>query len=878
MPIEQAFATHLVGGEIYYEQQGTSDTYLVTLKVYRDCGPANTNDTGFDEQAAVGIFEDGMLLETLLMDFTNAEVDFVPVELNNPCFVLPPDLCVERAVYQEFIDLPFTLGGYTLVYQRCCRNPSIVNLNNPQDTGATFFTVIPGTENTQQNSSPIYTNFPPVALCTGGSFWFDHGATDEDGDSLVYEFCTPLHGATPDFPAPNPPSGPPFIEVDWASGYSADYPIDSNPAFTIDPQTGFIEGTPTMPGQYVVGICVSEYRNGEYLSTTKRDFQFNVTICDPNIIASIPDQVEFCDGLILAFENESVNSSFYFWDFGVEDLESDTSISFEPTYTYSTNGTYTITLIANPGWPCADTASTVYEALPVIEPEIILDGYECVDNTVLFNFDANANASPEAEFLWDFGPGALPQFSAEQSPQAIDLNDEDDQIIITLTVTDDGCEENDDEEVIIPPDPVAAIVPQETFCDGMFYIFENASENADEYYWDFGTELESDFSFQSAPSFMFPDTGHFVITLVASGEWTCSDTTYMEFLIYGLLDPEFPEQAEQCFEGNSFYFEGLGASTDVATYLWDFGNFGNPATSTQQNPQNVSFTEPGSYLVTLTISENDCLDTYEDLVQIFANPTIDFSLNTSEGCPPLGVAFNANATADTQIFYEWDFGDGATSNSEDPAHYYQNPGTYDVTLTISTINGCIEEQTMTLEDAIWVYPKPVAGFSVTPQQVTILDPVVSVTDLSQGSISCIYYTEDGFTYTDCNFIHTFIEAGFVWIHQYVTNEYGCVDDQIQQVIVEGFLFYAPNAFTPDGDGLNDVWLPSMIGISQYELQIFNRWGDVIYESQDPNMPWLGEAKEEGNHLAQNGVYNYRIRVNDLLGLPHDFAGHITLFR
>ncbi len=198
------FATHFIGGEVGYEQIG-ADTYIITLTVFRDCGPNNTNDTGFDAQAPIGIYENGTLILNLEMDFSTAVVSNLNFDLNNPCLTLPPEVCIERAVYSSTITLPDSQFGYDLVYQRCCRNPSIVNIQFPEDSGATFWAQIPPTNLAAQNSSPIFNNLLPVALCANVAFVFDHSATDLDGDELVYAFCDPMLGADPDFPAPSPP-------------------------------------------------------------------------------------------------------------------------------------------------------------------------------------------------------------------------------------------------------------------------------------------------------------------------------------------------------------------------------------------------------------------------------------------------------------------------------------------------------------------------------------------------------------------------------------------------------------------------------------------------------------------------------------------------
>ena len=133
---------------------------------------------------------------------------------------------------------------------------------------------------------------------------------------------------------PNPPSNPPYIPVPYETGYSAGYPIASDPAFEIDPVTGFITGTPTMPGQYAMGICVEEYRDGVYLGRTLRDFQFNVVMCDANIVSAVtPQQPEqLCIGETLSFENNSVNADDYLWDFGVDGTDTDVSTDYAPSF------------------------------------------------------------------------------------------------------------------------------------------------------------------------------------------------------------------------------------------------------------------------------------------------------------------------------------------------------------------------------------------------------------------------------------------------------------------------------------------------------------------------------------------------------------------
>jgi len=295
-------ATHLVGGDFSYVHLG-GDEYFITLKVYRDCSPANVNDTGFDAQLAVGMWNGTGVIgpgDVTMIPLTASNVSEVPVVMGNPCGTPPPELCIEQAIYTATLTLPANEYGWDLVYQRCCRNPTIVNLDDfggTENAGMTLQVHIPGTAvTTESNGSPDFQELPPVALCANLPFVWDHSATDPDGDELVYSLCAPRQGGDPANAQPNPPSTPPYVEVPYLPGYSWDNPMTGDPGLAIDPATGELTCFPTVPGQYAVGICVSEYRNGELLSTVARDFQFNVTVCEPTEMELEADAVPFAAG------------------------------------------------------------------------------------------------------------------------------------------------------------------------------------------------------------------------------------------------------------------------------------------------------------------------------------------------------------------------------------------------------------------------------------------------------------------------------------------------------------------------------------------------------------------------------------------------------
>ncbi|HMC97195.1 MAG TPA: PKD domain-containing protein, partial [Flavobacteriales bacterium] len=555
-------ATHIIGGEMYYDHLG-GNQYQVTLKLYRDCGPDNVNGTGFDLQAQIAVYDAaGTLITSQLLD-DPGEIT-VPVVLNDPCLTAPPTICVATTQYVGVFDLPPITGGYTLSYQRCCRTPAMINLQGQM--GLTCTIHVPAPPN-NANSSPRFNTYPPIALCLGEDISIDHSATDPDGDQLVYSICPPLQGADALNPAPLAPP-PPYSAVAWAPGYSDNMQIDSSPPLSIDPVTGELTLHPTLQGSFAVAVCVSEYRNGVLLGETRRDFKFNVVVCNAEILAIIAEQNAnaVCDGLDLTFVNNSVNGSTWFWDFGVPGVTSDTSDLEEPTFTFPGPGLYTVTLVAGPGLPCADTSSAVYEAYPQVYVDFVRPAVRC--------------------------PNQLAE-------------------------------------------------------------------------------------------------------LVATG-----------------------------------VFSGL------ADIQWDFGSAGIPS-SASGIEVSTAFASPGVYPVQVTVSENGCVDSYVDSVVVFPRPTVDFTSDT-HACVGEAFAFQNLCSAWTPLHMHWDLGDGTTAVDSALIHIYTEPGLYTVSLTANTDSGCIAEETLTRDQWVEVFPKPVAAFTALPGEVSLMDPRIEVLDYSSGAVDWYY--------------------------------------------------------------------------------------------------------------------------------------------
>ncbi|MEL0026253.1 MAG: hypothetical protein VW775_04205, partial [Schleiferiaceae bacterium] len=262
-----AHAAHLVGGEISYKcvsSAASGNTYQIKLVLYRDC---NSSGAAFDQFAPIAIYG-GPNQNTLVTTLSVARglIVGIPAVVANPCLQTPPNVCTEKTSYTTNTTLPVATHGYTIVYQRCCRNNTITNVANSGTWGNSYFIRIPP-QDSICNSSAAFNNDPPIVMCKDDSLYVDFSAQELDGDSVFYSFCQPLHGGGQSNPAPSPPSAPPFTPVPMVFPYSMSAPMPASPSLSIDPNTGILTGTPSGTGQFVFAICAEEYdSNGVLLS------------------------------------------------------------------------------------------------------------------------------------------------------------------------------------------------------------------------------------------------------------------------------------------------------------------------------------------------------------------------------------------------------------------------------------------------------------------------------------------------------------------------------------------------------------------------------------------------------------------------------------
>jgi gliding motility-associated-like protein len=326
-----------------------------------------------------------------------------------------------------------------------------------------------------------------------------------------------------------------------------------------------------------------------------------------------------------------------------------------------------------------------------------------------------------------------------------------------------------------------------------------------------------------------------------------------------------------CIGNNAVLSANPAGGTGPYVYSWQPGTL---------NSQNPLVTPAATTVYSITVTDaNNCTANGTQTITVNPLPNPTFTASDSSGCAPLCVTF----TSPTQSgdVCEWDFGDGNISGGNSPQnHCYTIPGTYSVSLTITDNNGCTSS--ITEPNLITVSPSPFASFTYSPDYITIYDPSVNFTDNSNGADQWFWDFGDTAhttsTLQDPSFVYA--DTGCYNVTLTVTNLEGCADDTTQEVcVVSEFVIYVPNTFTPNGNGLNDVFLPVVNGYQEgsFHMMIFDRWGNLIFETKDPLIGWDGKVQDgKSGKVCQIDTYVWVIDVNEWNGVEHKYRGHVNL--
>ncbi len=838
-----SFATHIAGGYINYECTGNPNEYLITITLYRDCsgqaaptelsdieevdpffglplGPAQLqfeNDCGLsgpapNGQCGGGIFGGGSACFKMDLVSSQEVSQLCASDIGNSSCNGGSLPGYEEYVYQAIVVLP-ECSNWKLTYELCCRNPA-TNVQNADDASFVIEAVI-DTQQNNCNTTPTITAAPQPYVCVGQNVSYGLGAFEPDGHNLEYE----LVGAY----------ASPGNQVNYNAGYGAQNPIQN---ITIDQNTGVLQYTPTLLGNFIIVVKINEYDDdGNFLSFTYYDFQTNVIECineapDPNEIGiynvngsaqqSGPNQIGLCSGESVCFDVE-------FSDPDENDVLTVTSnlndVFPNGTVTYTGTNPVVATVCFESGSEEVTNSITFLiqdDACPIVGQNnytiTVTSGQNCCSLTVDAGSNVQAcidqaiqlagsfdNEEGNTTVVWNASPAAAlddldqtnvldPIFTPSQAYG---------DVVFTLSVTDDGpvdgaCTITSQVTVTVSSLPQLSSNP---ICPGedAVFTFNGDSGMTITYSLNDGATTESiTLDGNGFGEVVIPTpTEDQIISVVEVVDGSCTiDPTDLRDTVFVFTISDFDVTPAECGLANGSVEALVPSSDQQVSYTWSGPGSGSQNTSTENPWDNLP---SGWYYV--VVEYNNC--SVSDSVFIAQNdpPIADFTATPMVGNIPLNVNFTN--TSNGGISFEWDFGNGEVelvNDFSDQSTVYTEEGEYTVLLTV--IDG---------------------------ECTDTISKVIVVTDL---------------------------------------------------LAVE---YDMPNIFTPNGDGINDVFTINAVNALSLEMVILSRWGNVVFESNSVNAAWNGKVNNDGGDCSE-GTYFYKFKLVGEDGQEIEEHGYVQLVR
>lgn len=284
---------------------------------------------------------------------------------------------------------------------------------------------------------------------------------------------------------------------------------------------------------------------------------------------------------------------------------------------------------------------------------------------------------------------------------------------------------------------------------------------------------------------------------------------------------------------------------------------------------------PGVYLV--TVRDTNLCEAYQNItVESFPMPISNFEVDSV--CLGLASIFNDKSTIVSGGITHWEWGTPGNPTTQNTSYVFSTHGTLPITHTVVSDSGCIDDTTIN----VIVHPLPVADFVYSPIQIYTFSLEVCFSNLSTGAISYVWNFDfsgpsGSSTLTSpCTIKFPSDEEKTYRVKLIAISDQGCLDStELNITVLDDFILYVPNAFTPNDDNNNDEFTIVIAGIETYYILIFNNWGEVIFTSSDPAEAWDGKAK---GVLVPIGTYVYKIRVKSANREVREVIGHVNVLR
>jgi len=682
-----------------------------------------------------------------------------------------------------------------------------------------------------------------------------------------------------------------------APPFSLEYEINNGTITTvndINDYTYTVDVSPLFDTSYKI---VSIYDgNGSTCSGTFSG-QADVLVQETPVASFNMDKLSGCAPLSVNFDNFSTGNlqgpatGYYYriqGDMNLIKFSSDLYTSYIFDNTTSSSIVYEVVFIAESSQGCTDMTWRDVTVDPSVQLDVTTNDPDdgCNYYTVTFN---NNLILDGVIYVWEWGDGEAndtTRFESSISHTFVNsstVSAKTFNVKVTGINPITGCEESMVHPIRVSPNIVLDLETDVSEGCGPLYVNAiNRSGGVQNHTWFYrvkGTDEMNEVEHTTFVTYQLRNQTTDVLTyeLIYTGEnwFGCQESDTLEVVVWPELNADFIASPERQILPNSIVTIQDLTNEGPWDYTWMFGD-GN--SSTDPDLQEYDYGTYGIYQIILEVSIGPCTDNSSQTITIEPiTPIVDFDAAPREGCSPLTVDFiNKSKYADPTTYY-WEFGDGVGfSNAENPSFTFYEPGVYSVSLEASNELGIVVRQEY--EMFITVFETPIAQFRVRPSTVYVPDQPVYTANLSYGATQYFwdFGDEEGIddTSTEEEPIYYYTNPGVYDIFLWVANDEGCMDSVIvyKAVTAEpGGNLAAPNVFTPSPDGpnggvpgdvaFNDVFLPIERGAIEFHMQIFNRWGELLFESWDKNIGWDGYYK---GRLAKSDVYIYRLdlKLND----------------
>ncbi len=848
-------AKHIIGGEMIYDYLGpgaapNTSKYQITLKIFRNQN-APPDAASMPSNVFIGIFnnDNSNQYPGTGKYYDVPRNDEQPVIVNPfpSCISNPPTLDYHVGLFVFIVDLPNNSSGYSATYQTCCRISPLTNVNtfNGNGTGATYGCSIPATP----DHSPEFSTSID-AICGGKPFQLKFSATDADKDSLVYSFATAFGGGSFQNATNGNPAPPPYASVPYIGGFSYQTPLGNQA--TIDRQTGIISGIAPDVGRYVVCVAVFSYRKGILLNEHRKDFIVNVTNCDFAGVKLNPKPVN-CDGFNVTFSNDDfspLNRTFY-WSFGDPASGSaNTSTQQSPTHIYSDTGVYVYKLVVNRGDQCSDSATQIVKVYPGFFPDFAIDG-KCKNSPIKFIDQSRTNYGAVDSWFWNFGdPTATDDSSKLQNPTYTYSKEGNYPVQLTITNTK-GCNKNITDTIAILEKPDFKVSNDTLICNIDTLQLNAVGEGA--VVWSPNYNINNTNSFN--PLVSPKTTTTYYATLTESRG--CSATDSVKVNVVSMVSLKAGNDTTICLTDTI----KLNVVSDGLHYVWS-----PPATLNSNTVKNPMATPLGNTTYHVIASIGKCNTSDNVTIKTIPYPKAEAGKDATI-CFPDSYQLSVNGGS----IYLWSPA-AFLNNTKIPNPVSTPSQSIRYVVQVNDVLGCPKP---VFDTVLITVERLVADAGPRDTSIVVNQPL----QLNATGAAEFFTWKPAFGLSDPNIANPI--ALLSENQQYILNivsTAGCkasdtIDVRVYKVKPG---LYVPNAFSPNGDGINDVFRPVLIGMRSLKyFRVYNRGGQIMFSTNVQGQGWDGTYKGAPQDPA---VFVWIVEGEDYLGNTIFRKGSVTLIR